>query len=571
MDLKRNFKAALVTLFVAAFGLISCDKEDNGLVIAPSLTLSSTAASQMAGEKVRTTAKIEAPGGAKNLTILKNGADFEVIEFNGEESVEYQLEYVVEDLPIGTKVNFTFEAEDKNDKKSSRQTFTVTVSETPAKEIVEVSGNLETQTWTNDKIYRLNGYVRVQEGKVLTIEPGTIVIGDTESKGTLIVQMGGKIMAEGTADEPIVFTSEKGPGQRVPGDWGGVVLCGKAKNNATQATGKSVELEGNYGAFHGGSDDNDDSGILKYARIEYAGIPINPNEEVNSLTMGSVGSKTVTEYIMCSYGLDDAFEWFGGKNDGKYLIAYRGLDDDFDVDLGYSGNVQFGLGIRAAKAADQSGSNGFEVDNDGGGNLIEPFTSGSFSNMTIIGPKKVRETSIANEFQHAMQLRRSNKLKIYNSFFTGYPWGLFIDGNNTANHCTNDELQLRNIILAGVKDWGTNGYGKGHPGKEPNGEDMKTNATNGFDVRAWFEKAEYNNKSIATWVEAGIDGSLFDLGTPKVTLKSGSMLSNGAKWDNVPNAAKFEQVSFIGAFGDQDWTAGWAAWDAATRDYGVNQ
>src|SRR5690606_18824100 len=135
------------------------------------------------------------------------------------------------------------------------------------------------------------------------------------------------------------------------------------------------------------------------------GIPINPNEEVNSLTLGSVGRNTTIEYVLCAYGLDDAFEWFGGTVDAKYLVAYRGVDDDFDVDLGWSGNVQFGLGIRGASLADQSGSNGFEVDNNGSGNDNQPYTSGTFSNITIIGPKKTRDTPISLQFQHCAQLR----------------------------------------------------------------------------------------------------------------------------------------------------------------------
>ena len=236
-----------------------------------------------------------------------------------------------------------------------------------AKPIVEVpEGNITGNvTWTADKIWRVNGFVRVQDGGVLTIEPGTLIIGDRESKGTLIVQMGGKIIADGTKENPIVMTSENPPGQREPGDWGGLVVCGRAPNNVTAVTGQTVELEGGYGGWHGGNDPNDNSGVLRYVRIEYAGIPINPNEEVNTLTMGSVGRGTVIEYVMASYGLDDSFEWFGGTVDCKYLIAYRGLDDDLDVDLGYSGRVQFALSIRGASLADQSGSNGFEVDNNG--------------------------------------------------------------------------------------------------------------------------------------------------------------------------------------------------------------
>lgn len=442
------------------------------------------------------------------------------------------------------------------------------------KDIVEVSGNITgDETWTKDKIWRLNGFVRIQDGGKLTIEPGTVVVGDTESKGTLIVQMGGKIFAEGTADEPIVMTSEKDPGLRQPGDWGGLVVCGKAPNNVP---GGTAELEGGYGAYHGGNDPNDNSGVIKYVQINFAGIPINPNEEVNTLTMGSVGRGTVIEYVLAAYGLDDAFEWFGGTVDGKYLVAYRGLDDDFDVDLGYSGRVQYGLGIRGASLADQSGSNGFEVDNDGAGSTNTPFTSGTFSNMTIIGPKKDREVAMSLQFQHAAQLRRSNKLKIHNTFMTGYPDGLFINHAQTAQHAENDELKVRNTILAGVEHWGGNGYGSAgsvfsgspangeqHP-NAPRGNALKTDVGS-FDINSWFNTPGWGNQLLDKWQDAGIDGSIFDLGTPNVLPNGGSMLMSGADFSELDSW--FDQVNFIGAFGSEDWTQGWVDWNCALTSY----
>jgi hypothetical protein len=244
------------------------------------------------------------------------------------------------------------------------------ITEKPMK---EVSGTLTGDVkFSSDTIYLLKGFVRVgkddgttiQSTGKLTIEPGTLIFGDRESKGTLIVQRGSQIFAEGEANNPIVFTSERSVGLKQPGDWGGVVICGKAVNNIPGGTG---ELEGGYGAFHGGTNDDDNSGIFKYVRIEYAGVAINPNQEINSLTMGSVGRGTEINHIQASYGLDDSYEWFGGSVNCTNLIAYRGLDDDFDVDNGFRGNVQFALGIRDANYADQSGSNGFEVDNNGSG------------------------------------------------------------------------------------------------------------------------------------------------------------------------------------------------------------
>lgn len=444
----------------------------------------------------------------------------------------------------------------------------------PSSEIVEVSGNITgTVNWTADKIYRLNGFVRVQDGGVLNIAAGTVIFGDFESKGTLIVQRGGKINAIGEAAKPIIMTSEKQPGLRQPGDWGGLVICGRARNNVP---GGEAELEGGYGAFHGGNDDNDGSGTLRYVQINFAGIPINPNEEVNSLTMGSVGKSTVIDHVLCAYGLDDAFEWFGGNVDAKYLVAYRGLDDDLDVDLGYSGNVQYALCIRGASLADQSGSNGFEVDNDGAGSSNTPYTSATFSNISIIGPKKTRETPISLQFQHAAQLRRNSRIKIHNSFLTGYPDGLYINGSGSASAAEANELRVRNTILAGVEHWGGNGWGSAgsiftdapangnqHP-NNPRGNALKTDA-DGFDVAAWFNTPAFNNTLMPKWNDAGIDGSIFDLGTPSVLPNSGSVLLSGADFSGLPGF--FDQVSFRGAFGSTDWTQGWVDWNCALTTY----
>lgn len=217
------------------------------------------------------------------------------------------------------------------------------------------------------------------------------------------------MIANGTATNPIIFTSERNVGEREAGDWGGIILCGKAPNNLPD-NGNDRQLEGGYGGFHGGSDAADNSGSLKYVRIEYAGVPINPNQEVNSLTMGSVGNGTTIDYVQASFGLDDSFEWFGGTVNCKHLVAYKGLDDDFDNDNGFSGYVQYGIGIRGTTQADQSGSNGFEVDNDANGSNNTPYTSAIFANMSIIGAKGNAETSISTLFQNGAQLRRNNKL-----------------------------------------------------------------------------------------------------------------------------------------------------------------
>ena len=182
--------------------------------------------------------------------------------------------------------------------------------------------------------YLLKGWVYIAKGAELTIEPGTIIKGDKQTKAALIAERGGKLIAKGTASEPIVFTSEEAAGSRKPGDWGGIILCGNARNNQTD-----MQIEGGPRTHHGGNDDADNSGVLSYVRIEFAGYPFQKDKEINGLTFGSVGSGTQIDHVQVSYSNDDSFEWFGGTVNCKYLVAYKGWDDDFDTDNGFSGKV----------------------------------------------------------------------------------------------------------------------------------------------------------------------------------------------------------------------------------------
>jgi len=230
-------------------------------------------------------------------------------------------------------------------------------------------------TWSSNRTYLLKGYRFVKDGATLTIEPGTIIRGDKASKATLVITKTGKIHASGTSTNPIVFTSNEPAGSRNYGDWGGIVILGNAPINVP---GGTATIEGGLlgnDATYGGTNEDDSSGVFRYVRIEYPGIAYQPNSEINGLTMGGVGRKTIIENIQVSYSGDDSYEWFGGNVNCKYLIAHRGWDDDFDTDFGYSGKVQFVLSMRDPNIADQSQSNGFESDNDGTGTTFTPITS----------------------------------------------------------------------------------------------------------------------------------------------------------------------------------------------------
>lgn len=560
----------MLGMVIAGLAVSSCNKDENDEKgAAPVVALSSETATNSLGKTVSTEVSVNAPEGLKELTIYKNGVEMATETFSNEKTATYTFEYTIETMfSTGNEINFNFEAVDALDRKSPVKTFKVTVSAIPAKEIVEVpEGDVPANTvWTADKIYRLNGFVRVQDGITLTIEPGTVVIGNRASKGTLIVQRGGKLIADGTAEKPIVFTSEREPGSREPGDWGGIVLCGRAPNNQ----GTEVELEGGYGGIHGGNIPDDNSGILRYVRIEFAGTPIQPNQEVNSLTMGSVGSGTIIENVQCSFGLDDSFEWFGGTVNAKHIVAYRGLDDDFDVDFGHRGKVQFALSVRGGTLADQSGSNGFEVDNDGAGSSLTPYTQSVFANVTLIGPKKSKETAIQTQFQHAAQLRRNSMISIYNSFMTGYPNGLFIDDSKpgSSQHALDGNLQIRNLILAGVDGWGNNSWGGSSTNTNGPLKQVDASVAPGFEINAWYNTAEFKNQILTKWQDAGIDATVYDLGSPKVTPSAGSLLLTAADWTNTPKADSFfEKVTYAGAFGTEDWTEGWCEWNPNAVDY----
>ncbi|MEN9363874.1 MAG: hypothetical protein RI903_1183 [Bacteroidota bacterium] len=578
-QVKTRLMKVMAVLSVISIAFSACQKDEEVFPV-PTVT-SSGALSGIPGATVSVKATISAPAGLKSITVLKNGVAFDTKSFMGtEKTADYAKDYVIEGA-AGTVVTFSIQATDAKNQVSSITPVSVNVTAIPPKAIVEVKGSLEGNvTWTSDKIYKLVGFVRVGQEDVfgtitkkgvLTIQPGTVIIGDRASKGALIVQRGSQIIANGTATAPIVFTSERLPGEREAGDWGGLVICGQAPNNLpNDATNR--QLEGGYGAFHGGTDAADNSGSLKYVRLEYAGIPINPNQEVNSLTLGSVGSGTTIDYIQASFGLDDSFEWFGGTVNAKHLIAYKGLDDDFDTDNGFSGNVQFGIGIRGAAIADQSGSNGFECDNDAAGSANTPFTSAIFANMSIIGAKGAVNIAIDPLFQHGAQLRRNNKQKIYNTVITGYPYGVYIDSQrgNAKVNAANGDIDLQNVILAGVEGWGTGGFGLGWSvnvkpmGVAVPGFENMSSGTNGTAIligdkspEDWF-KGLTGNKIVGSNANLGLSTSLWSAGRPTFTLATGtteSLIGPKLKSD-LP--AFFEATDYVGAFKSTDWTAGWS-------------
>jgi len=333
--------------------------------------------------------------------------------------------------------------------------------------VVNVTADITASTtWTTGKTYKITGLIYVRNNATLTIQPGVIIKGLSSVNGTaLIVTRGSKLNAIGTAANPIVFTSGKTVAEgRQPGDWGGIILLGRAGFNTNNGVNNIEGITANANTEYGGGlspIQNDDSGTLKYVRIEFGGYVFSPNNEINGLTMGAVGSGTTIDNVQVSYSNDDAFEWFGGSVNCKHLVSFRNLDDDFDTDNGYKGIVQYGLIVRDPSIADNpsvSTSESFESDNNAAGTASGTgldTTSGIFTNITSVGPSARAAlsptTTVAVGHERALRLRRATQLKVYNSIFMDFKSSIvFVDGTLAVGNANAGTLKFVNNIMAGA-------------------------------------------------------------------------------------------------------------------------
>lgn len=391
---------------------------------------------------------------------------------------------------------------------------------------VTISTNITTNTtWTSNNIYLLQGQIYVKNGAVLTIQPGTVIMGDKTVAGSgLFIVQGSQIMAQGTETNPIVFTSNQAPGARAGGDWGGIIILGSAANNQANGIANIEGLAPTADTQFGGGlnpDNNDNSGVLTYVRNEFAGYAYQQDKEINGFTFGSVGKGTIIHHLQVSFCNDDAYEWFGGNVNAHHLVSYRNLDDDFDTDYGFQGLVQFGLIVRDPNIADNpsiSTSEGFESDNDATGSAGTPQTAAIFSNITAVGPYRGNLTNvIAAGYRRGARLRRNTALRIYNSIFMDFARGIHIDGTAAEGNATSGNLKYKNNIVAGTLA----------------GKTTEKNTGSTFGILSWF--ASNNNDSLTS--TAGILTTPYDYLTPDYRPATGSIaLSNVSFADATINS-----------------------------------
>ncbi|GGF11681.1 hypothetical protein [Flavobacterium limi] len=334
-----------------------------------------------------------------------------------------------------------------------------------------IAGTIDKDTrLTKRNTYQLVGIVYVTNNAILTIEPGTVIRGDDKTCGTLVITNGAKIMAEGLETDPIIFTSNKETTERRPGDWGGIIILGKAPINKL---GGINTLPFNLDPIlnhYGGQDAEDNSGILKYVRIEYSGRKLSALKELNGLSLAGVGRKTVLSNIQISYSNDDSFECYGGDLNMNNLISYRTTDDDFDFTQGAQINISNSIAIRHPFSSDISGSRCFEVDSYDkieNTDMTKKMTKINASNITLVNLEENNQ-GLVRESAH---IGENTFFNLTNSVVSGFTPFVLLSGNIgngnenlskitfknvMANNCNGGIISESSSNDAGIKNWYSN-------------------------------------------------------------------------------------------------------------------
>ncbi len=327
-----------------------------------------------------------------------------------------------------------------------------------------ITTNITTdRTFHAETTYTLSGFIQVTNGAILTIEPGTRIAGDFDVVGSsLFITRGAKIIANGTAAEPILFTSERPVGQRQAGDWGGLVIIGNGiinRSGTIQVEGTGTGPENPAQNYSGGVSNTDDSGILRYVRVEFAGYAPAANLELNSFTFAAVGSGTTVEYVQSLYGLDDAFEFFGGAVDAKYLVSYESGDDHFDMSEGYVGRLQYLIAYQSQLVVPRPGAGSASsdpqgIENDGCngagcdlGHNSTPLNTPVVANFTLVGTGTGTDVDPTSGGYGAI-LRRGTGGYYVNGLIARWPKGAFgLRDAGTQTRITDGFLDARNILV----------------------------------------------------------------------------------------------------------------------------
>ena len=410
------------------------------------------------------------------------------------------------------------------------------------KPVVVVTGSVNgTEDWTNNFYYVLRGAVFVENGATLNIQAGTRVIGESGSVGTLIVKRGGRLNAIGTRTAPIVFTSDQAIGNRSRGDWGGIILNGRAPVNIEGGEGVGEADTGVYG----GNDPNDNSGTMRYVRVEFAGVEFSPDNELNGIAFQGVGRGGSYEFIQVHMNRDDALEWFGGTSDIKYAVASNAADDSFDWTFGWSGRAQF---IAITQRGDDA-DNGIEADNNEFNNNLLPRSNPQIYNITLCGDP---DTAEGNESVRAANLRRGTAFTIRNFLITGFK-------------TTGFQIETTNTATTGQVDNGTSQMGAGVSWNVRNATTGVSGAAMHASVTTYITSGRFPNiRTTATDAEVGLstagcaqhDNPNFQP-TGVATLAGGQIAPI-----QPPNDGFFEAVTFIGAVPPapaDNWMTGWTS------------
>lgn len=399
------------------------------------------------------------------------------------------------------------------------------------KPVQVVSGRIRTSvTWTNDRHWVLRGAVFVEDGAVLTIQPGTRVVGESGSVGTLIVSRGGRLHAVGTREAPIVFTSDQPPGERGRGDWGGIILNGRAPLNVP---GGEAEGEGDTGIY-GGNDPNDSSGHMRFVRVEFAGTEFSPDNELNGIAFQAVGRGGSYEYIQVHMNRDDGIEMFGGSVDLKRVVLTNIADDSIDWTFGWNGRLQFAVASQRGDDAD----NGIEADNNEFNNELLPRSNPTIFNITLCGDPDFDE---GPESTRGMILRRGTAGRIHNFIVAGFKTlGIDVNGSSSLNQGNLGNLVVSHGILWRVGPAGTTYFTA--------------------NTQSLVASGRFTNLRLGE--DPGI-GNCFDHERPDWRPRSRATLAGGQMAPLLPpNDGWFEVVTFVGGVGpdpEDDWISGWTA------------